>query len=320
MATSVFYEKYRPKDLESIVLPSRIKRLFETSEVTQNYLFYSGPPGAGKTTLCKILCQPYDSLEINISDESSVDTIRNKVKDFISTGSIVNGAYPDKIVFFDEIDGASDQFFKALRGVIEQFEDNCKFIATCNYITKVPDNIISRFFPVRFEPENEEEEKEILKGYFKRLYAIIKKHDMEIEKDVLVSLIKRYFPDMRSMLNIIQSLHISKVKEIQMSDIVKASYDNIDIFEFCVSKKNSVEAFKLFSKAYAGKTEDVLVSLGDNFIEWLLESNKVKNVEDKIGLIIREVAIHQVNTKFVIDPIVNMLSCIYAIQEIINNN
>jgi len=319
MATSVFYEKYRPKDLDSLVLPTRIRKLFDTPEVTQNYLFYSGPPGAGKTTLCKILCQPYDSIEINISDESSVEIIRNKVKNFITTGSIVNGEYPDKVVFFDEIDGASDQFFKALRGVIEQFEDSCKFIATCNYITKVPDNIISRFFPIRFEPESEEEEKEVMKGYFKRLYAIIKKNEMNIEKDVLLSLIKRHFPDMRSMLNIIQALHISKVKDIQMSDIFKATYDNIDIFEFCISKKNTIEAYKEFSKKYAGKTDEVLSSLGDKFIEWLIESKKLKNIEDKIGLIIREVSDHQVNRRFVIDPVVNMLSCLYAIQEIINN-
>lgn len=319
MANSVFYEKYRPKNLENLVLPERIKRLFSDPEITHNYLFYSGPPGAGKTTLCKILCKPYDSIEINISDESSVEVIRNRVKNFITTGSIVNGKYPDKIVFFDEIDGASDQFFKALRGVIEQFESSCKFIATCNYITKVPDNIISRFYPVRFEPENEEEEKEILKGYYKRLYMIIKKNDMNIEKDVLVSLIKKHFPDMRTMLNIIQALHISKVKEIQMSDVTKVSYDNIDIFEYCISKKSPVEAYINFSKTYAGKTDEVLTSFGDNFIEWLLESQKVKNIENKIPLIIREAAEHQVNRRFGVDPVVNMLSCIYAIQEIINN-
>lgn len=314
----VFYEKYRPKDLKNIVLPERIKKLFENSELQQNYLFHSGPPGAGKTTLCKILCQPYDSLEINISDESSVEVLRGKVKDFISTSSIVAGKYPDKIVFFDEIDGASDQFFKALRGLIEQFEDNCKFIATCNYITKVPDNITSRLHPIHFEPINEEEEEEVLKGYFKRLYAIIKKNGMDIEKDVLVSFIKKNFPDMRNMLNIIQTLSILNITKIEEFDIQRASYDNIEIFQYCISKKSPVDAYKEFSKKFAGKTDDVLASLGDNFIEWLLEVKQMKNIEHKIPLIIREVADHQVNRRFVIDPVVNMLSCIYAIKEIIN--
>ena len=104
-----------------------------------------------------------------------------------------------------------------------------------------------------------------------------------------------------------------------MSDIFKPTYDNIDIFEFCISKKNTIEAYKEFSKKYGGKTDEVLSSLGDKFIEWLIESKKLKNIEDKIGLIIREVSDHQVNRRFVIDPVVNMLSCLYAIQEIINN-
>lgn len=319
MALSIFYEKYRPKTLDNIILPNRIKKLFENPEIKQNYLFYSGPPGAGKTSLCKILCKPYDSLEINVSDESSVDTLRVKVKDFISTGSIVGGKYPDKVVFFDEIDGASDQFFKALRGMIEQFADHCKFIATCNYITKVPDKIISRFYPVRFEPENKEEELEVITGYYKRLYAIIKKNNMNIKKDVLLSLIKKNFPDMRTMLNKVQALYISGIKDITNEDILNISYSNVDIFEFCISRKPPTQAYKEFSKKYAGKTDEVLSSLGNNFIEWLLETQRIKNVESKIPLIIREVTDHQVNRRFVIDPIINMLSCIYSIQEIINN-
>ena len=103
-----------------MILPPRIRSLFENKGLNHNVLL-SGSPGCGKTTLAKILAKDLPHIFINVSDESSVDTIRNKINDFCSNISVLDGKSSKKVVILDEFDGASDQFYKALRGTIEKF-------------------------------------------------------------------------------------------------------------------------------------------------------------------------------------------------------
>jgi replication factor C small subunit len=161
MIQQLLTEKLRPKELKHMILPNRISKIFENG-LNHNVLL-SGPPGCGKTTLAKILANPYPHIFINVSDESSVETIRIKINDFCSTISVLDGKSSKKVVVLDEFDGASDQFYKALRGTIEKFAGNARFIATCNYINKVPEAIQSRFDFIDFKPANSEEKESVKK-------------------------------------------------------------------------------------------------------------------------------------------------------------
>ena len=157
MIQDLLTEKLRPKEIRHMILPQRIRVIFEDKGLNQNVLL-AGSPGCGKTTLAKILASGLPHMFINVSDESSVDTIRNKINDFCSNISVLDGKSSKKVVILDEFDGASDQFYKALRGTIEKFAGNTRFVATCNYINKVPDAIQSRFEVINFDPVNSEEE------------------------------------------------------------------------------------------------------------------------------------------------------------------
>ena len=147
----LFTEKYRPKNLDSLILPERVMKKFMNG-VQQNMLF-AGSPGTGKTSTAKALVNQYDLpyLYINASTDTSVDVIRTRITDFCSTMSILDDRDKFKVVILDEIDGVSDQFFKALRATMDQFNVNARFIATCNYINKVPDPIQSRFEMIDFD-------------------------------------------------------------------------------------------------------------------------------------------------------------------------
>jgi replication factor C small subunit len=192
MIKELLTEKLRPKELRHMILPSRISNIFEGG-LGHNVLL-SGPPGCGKTTLAKILASPYPSLFINVSDESSVETIRVKITDFCSTISVMDGKSSKKIVILDEFDGASDQFYKALRGTIEKFATNTRFVATCNYINKVPDAIQSRFEVIDFNPVTTEEDDALKAEWRKRVNLILGKLNIAIDdesiqsKDVLINM------------------------------------------------------------------------------------------------------------------------------------
>lgn len=111
MVQELFTEKFRPKNFEQMILPKRIGDLVKGGELHQNLLFY-GPPGLGKTSLAKVITSKYPTLYINVSDESSVDVIRDRIKTWCATSSIMDGADQIKVVLLDEMDGASDQFIK----------------------------------------------------------------------------------------------------------------------------------------------------------------------------------------------------------------
>ena len=177
-------EKYRPSKLEDLIVPERIYKKLEKG-VYQNMLFHGGP-GSGKTSSAKILSKGHPYLYINCSSETGVDTVRVKISEFCSTLSLLDGERKLKVVILDEFDGVSDQYMKALRGTIEQFHMSARFIATCNYFNKIPDNIQSRFECINFD-FSDEEETEILKSYLRRIYEICKAEGMEIEKEALMN-------------------------------------------------------------------------------------------------------------------------------------
>lgn len=298
-----------------MILPPRIRVLFENKGLNQNVLL-AGSPGCGKTTLAKILAKDLPHMFINVSDESSVDTIRNKINDFCSNISVLDGKSSKKVVILDEFDGASDQFYKALRGTIEKFAGNTRFVATCNYINKVPDAIQSRFEVINFDPANYEEEELIKNEWRSRVKLILGKLGITIDEASLSAFEKNYFPDFRSALNRIQSWSIEGITELDLAKVKEASWSYEDLYKMVMTSKDPVNNYQVIVGQYSTKVDDVMTSLGNEFVDWI-----VKNHPDKakiIPAVIVLVASHQAQRTVVIDPVVSLLSLFFQIQKLVD--
>ena len=310
----LFTEKYRPSTLEELILPDAVMNKFKDGLV-QNMLL-TGSPGTGKTSCAKAIVNqfklPY--LYINASTDTSVDVIRTRITDFCSTVSIMDEPGMFKVVILDEVDGVSDQFFKALRATMETFASNSRFIATCNYINKLPDPILSRFEVINFDFDKEEEN-ELTKKYIRRVYDICKQEDMTIEKEALVEFVRRNFPDLRSTLNKLQGFKTQGTNHITVGDVKKFNSVYKDVFELIFKETDPAKNYQLLVSNYANRTDDILQTLGAEFVEYI-QQEQLQSVKH-IPQIIISVAKHQSQRVHVIDPVITMLSCVYEIQGII---
>lgn len=304
-------EKYRPKTIEDLILP---KRLYEKvkSGTYQHFLFY-GPPGTGKTSTAKILANGHAVKYINCSRETSVENVRTQIRDFASTLSIMNDAKSLKVIILDEIDGVSDQYMKALKGTIEEFHATTRFIATSNHINKIDDAILSRMECLNFS-YSQDEEKEVLKQYLRRVYDICKNEGISIEKDALLELVKRKFPDLRNIIKVLQGYHAEKVTSITLEHVKTFHGVFKDIYEMIFSSNTEVENYKVLG-AYHSNTDDVISSLGVDFIEYIILEKP--DYSTKIGEIAMVVNEHSSMRSIVIDKFINLLALVARIQQII---
>lgn len=314
MIKALFTEKYRPKDLSSLILPERVMNKFKDG-ITQNMLF-AGSPGTGKTSTAKAIVQQWNLpyIYINASTDTSVEVIRTRITDFCSTMSILDDRDKFKVVILDEVDGVSDQFFKALRATMEQFASNSRFIATCNYINKLPDPILSRFEVINFDFDKAEES-ELTKKYIKRVYDICKNEGLTIEKDALVEFVRRNFPDLRTTLNKLQGYTTQGTTNITLTEVRKFNSVYKDVFELVFNETDPIKNYKYLVGEYSNRVDDVLQTLGEEFIEYIQVEmpSAIKHVP-QIAIIVAE---HQAQRNMVIDPVITLLSCVYKIQSII---
>jgi replication factor C small subunit len=211
---TIWVEKFRPDRVEDVILPQRIKAQFEDivkGNEVPNMLLYGGA-GVGKTTTAKALCKEVDTdwLIINISEESGIDTLRTKIRDFASTLSLT-GKDKKKCVILDEFDHASNALQAGLRGFIESFSKTCSFVMTCNFPNRIIDPVKSRLVCIDFGVTKEESMK-MQAQMFKRVSAILDFEQIPFDKRVVVKLVQKFYPDNRRILNQIQQY--SKAGEI----------------------------------------------------------------------------------------------------------
>lgn len=316
MSNRLLTEILRPKSVKQLILPPRIMNAISDKTLKQNFLFY-GTPGTGKTSTAKVLASNYPYLYINCSDETGVDIVRDKISKFCSTVSVMDGAESLKVVILDEIDGVSDQFFKALKGNIEKFAEQARFIATSNFVNKIPEAIISRFSAINYDYLDKEEEDFVYNEQVKRATIILNKLKITNDGDAVKELVKRSFPDMRKLFNRIQTLQLSGTTALSKDAIMKTDWSFEDIFAMCVSTPDPYKNYCFLINQYGTKVDEVLASLGNEFPKWLEEKYpaKVKFLPN----IIVEVAHYQSQRMQVIDQNISMLACIFKIQTILNS-
>lgn len=308
-------EVLRPKKVEQLILPPRIKSALGDGSLKQNFLFY-GSPGTGKTSTAKVLAENYPHLYINCSDETGVDIVREKISKYCSTISVFDGAESLKVVILDEIDGVSDQFFKALKGNIEKFAEQARFIATSNFVNKIPEAILSRFSAINYDYLDKEEEEYVFNEQAKRASAILTKLNIQHTPEAVNELVKRCFPDMRKLFNRIQTMQISGVTVLSKDAIMKTDWSFEDIFKICVGQPDPYHNYTFLINQYGTRVEEVLGALGSEFPKWLEE--KYPSKLSFLPSIIVEIAAHQAQRINVIDPAISMLSCCFKIQQILS--
>ena len=310
----LFTEKFRPKELASLIAPPRIKNELSKG-LFQNLLLY-GSAGTGKTSTLFILSKGYTTLYINASSERGIDTLRDKIGKFCATISLEGGKEKRKCVILDELDGATNEFFNAFKASMEKYSNVARFIASCNYIQKVPDAIQSRFNCISYDPINTEEETFIIGEYKTRVSKILTAAKVSYTPEILDKFVRNDFPDMRSLLNKLQSFHLQGITELNAKNF-NINFDFKDLYDMCLTKQEAYENYKFIVGEYASRIDDALNALSVDFIEYI-KSNAPHKL-DKVPMIIISVAEHQAQRTNVIDPLITLLSCVFKIQIIVNS-
>ena len=206
----LWVEKYRPKTVDEAILPDKLKNVFlkivESGELPN--MLFTGTAGTGKTSIAKALCNQLglDYILINGSEEGNIDTLRGKIKQFASSISL-QGGY--KVIILDEADYLNPQSTQpALRGFIEEFSNNCRFILTCNFKNRIIEPLHSRCGVYEFNTTKKD-----LAGlcalFLKRIETILEERGVSYEQMVLADLIMKYAPDWRRVLNELQRISMS---------------------------------------------------------------------------------------------------------------
>lgn len=257
----LWVEKYRPQTIEECILPESMKKTFREfidSGELPNFLFCGGA-GVGKTTVAKALCNEIGAeyLFINGSEESGIDVLRNKIKSFASSVSLTDAK---KVVILDEADYLNANSTQpALRGFIEEFSNNCRFIFTCNFKNRIIEPLHSRCAVVEFKIDNSEKPK-IAGNFFKRVKNILQTEGVEADGQVVAELITKYFPDYRRILNELQRYSVSGTIDsgilVNLGDesyvelIKNLKAKNFTEVRKWVGKNSDVESTELFRRLY----------------------------------------------------------------------
>tara|TARA_R100001079_G_scaffold108281_1_gene78467 strand:+ start:552 stop:1493 length:942 start_codon:yes stop_codon:yes gene_type:complete len=307
MSDFIWVEKYRPKTIDECILPESIKKTFKEflnrGEIPNMLL--AGPPGIGKTTVAKALCNELgvDFYVINGSDEGRfLDTVRNNAKNFASTVSLTSEA-KHKVIIIDEADNTSNDVQLLLRAFIEEFAGNCRFIFTCNYKNKILEPLHSRCAVVDFSIRGKEKQK-IAANFFQRINFILEQEGVESDKKVLVELINKHFPDWRRVLNECQRYSVSG----KIDSGILAAFSDVAVNDLIknLKTKNFPEVRKWVNSNMDNDTSVLFRRIYDSLYECLIPNT--------IPAAVLVIAKYQYQMAFVADQEINMLACLTEIM------
>ena len=308
MSEYLWVEKYRPKKISECILSEDIKKTFseflKQKEIPN--LLLSGTQGTGKTTVARALCEELgaDYIIINGSDEGrQIDTLRNKIKNFASTVSLTESS-AHKVVIVDEADYMNAESVQpALRNFIETFHNNCRFIFTCNYKSKILPALHSRCTIIDFQIKNGQKVK-TAQALLKRLGKILDEEEVKYDNKVLAELIQKHYPDFRRTINELQRYS------------VRGQIDSGILFS--LSEANTKELIKILKeKRFNDMRKWVINNLDKepsslfSTIYNLLYSNLEGNSVPQAVLII---AGYQYKSAFVADQEINMVACLTEVM------
>ena len=302
----LWVEEYRPKTIDDCILPQSLKTLFQSfikkGEVSN--LLFSGTPGVGKTTVAKALCEEMncDWIMINGSEEGGIDVLRNKIKNFASTVSLSGGK---KVVILDEADYLNPQSTQpALRGFIEEFHKNCRFILTCNFKNRIIEPLHSRFSNIEFRISPKDKGKLATK-LFERVTYILKEQNIEYEESVVAELIKKHFPDFRKLINELQRYSVSG--KIDAGILVNISDENLKTLLSHLKGKDFTEMRKWVVQNLDNDPVKIFRRIYDSMYEHLQPAT--------IPHAVLIIADYQYKSAFVADQEVNLVACLTELMS-----
>ena len=295
-------EKYRPQKLEDCILPDQLLKTFkgivETGEV--HNLLLCGTAGLGKTTVARALCNELDldHIVINGSEDSGIDVLRGRIRQFASTISLEGSGKP-KVVILDEADYLNPQSTQpALRGFIEEFSNNCRFILTCNFKNRIIEPLHSRCAVIEFNT-SKSQLAELCGRFHKRLTGILKAEGVEYDTKVLVELIMKYAPDWRRIIGECQRYSVSgkidsgllsHLGEVNIQVLVKALREkDFKSMRSWVVNNLDMEPAAIFRKIY------------DNMVEYAKPAS--------VPQVVLILADYQYKDAFVADHELNLVAC-----------
>jgi replication factor C small subunit len=302
----LWVEQYRPKDIDGYVFRDEAQREQVKQwikEGTIPHLLFSGAAGIGKTTLAKILINAlnideYDVLEINASRTNSVDDVRDKITNFVSTMPF--GKF--KIVLLDEADYLSPNAQAALRGVMEEYASTARFIMTCNYPHKIIPALHSRCQGFHIEKVDHTE-------FTARAATVLVTEGVEFDIDTLDSYVKATYPDLRKCLNLLQMNTVDlKLKRPSETGTGTADYKLAMVDLFKAGKIREARTL-LAAQARPEEMDEIFRWMYDNLDMW----SKTPEGQDEAILVIRKGLVNHVSCA---DAEINLSATLVELSQI----
>jgi len=305
MKTFLWVEKYRPNAIRDCILPDDLKKTF-TEFVNDKHipnLILSGGPGVGKTTVAKAMLEEIGAtyMMINGSEESGIDVLRTKIKNFASTVSLEGGR---KYIILDEADYLNAQSTQpALRGFMEEFHKNCGFILTCNYKNRLIPPLHSRCSVVDFIIPKEQKPK-LAQDFFMRVQTILNEEKVKFDPKAVAELLNKFFPDWRRVLNELQRYSASGV--IDAGILVNISDSNINELMHSLKEKEFTNVRKWIVQNLDNDPVRIFRRLYDNLYDFVDGST--------IPHVVVIIADYSYKSAFVADQEINLLACMTEIM------
>ena len=300
----LWVEHYRPRKISECILPQALKKTF-LAFVKKNELpnlLLSGGSGVGKTTVARALCEELhrDYMIINGSEESGIDILRTKIKSFASTVSLQGS---QKVVILDEADYLNPQSTQpALRGFIEEFHNNCRFIFTCNFKNRIIEPLHSRCAVIEFKINGNKNQ--LANEFMGRVENILKAEKIGFEDKVVAELIMKHFPDWRRVLNELQRYSVSGT----IDSGILVNIAEVNLKELMKHLKN--KEFTKMRKWVVDNIDNDPVKVFRKIYEKMYEFMKPESIPSAV-IVLGE---YQYKSAFVADQEINLLACLTEIM------